>query len=249
MPLAEAAVKAGAEFIFLPEYCGGLASEGAALRPPAAQEKDHPMLGVFQAFARDYKVWVMLGSIAVTAPDAKILNRGYIIDSAGIIQSHYDKIHLFDVQISEQELYRESAHVLPGAAVQMTLASDMQMGHTICYDLRFPKLFRDLAQAGAEAIAVPAAFVKNTGKAHWHVLNRARAIENGCFIIAPCAVGSIPGGGESYGHSLIVDPWGQVLVDGGEDRGFIQATIDLSHPQRVRSKIPSLTHDRAYSLQ
>ena len=117
MPLAEAAVKAGAEFIFLPEYCGGLASEGAALRPPAAQEKDHPMLGVFQAFARDYKVWVMLGSIAVTAPDAKILNRGYIIDSTGIIQSHYDKIHLFDVQISEQELYRESAHVLPGAAV------------------------------------------------------------------------------------------------------------------------------------
>jgi predicted amidohydrolase len=249
MPLAEAAVKAGAEFIFLPEYCGGLASEGAALRPPAAQEKDHPMLGVFQAFARDYKVWVMLGSIAVTAPDAKILNRGYIIDSAGIIQSHYDKIHLFDVQISEQELYRESAHVLPGAAVQMTLACGMQLGHTICYDLRFPKLFRDLAQAGAEAIAVPAAFVKNTGKAHWHVLNRARAIENGCFIIAPCAVGPIPGGGESYGHSLIVDPWGQVLVDGGEDRGFIQATIDLSHPQRVRSKIPSLTHDRAYSLQ
>ncbi len=249
MPLAEAAVKAGAEFIFLPEYCGGLASEGAALRPPAAQEKDHPMLGMFQAFARDYKVWVMLGSIAVTAPDAKILNRGYIIDSTGIIQSHYDKIHLFDVQISEQELYRESAHVLPGAAVQMTLACGMQLGHTICYDLRFPKLFRDLAQAGAEAIAVPAAFVKNTGQAHWHVLNRARAIENGCFIIAPCAVGPIPGGGESYGHSLIVDPWGQVLVDGGEDRGFIQATIDLSHPQRVRSKIPSLTHDRAYSLQ
>jgi hypothetical protein len=113
----------------------------------------------------------------------------------------------------------------------------------------FQNCFRDLAQAGAEAIAVPAAFVKKTGQAHWHVLNRARAIENGCFIIAPCAVGPIPGGGESYGHSLIIDPWGQVLADGGEDQGFIQATIDLSQARRVRSKIPSLTHDRAYSLQ
>jgi len=189
----------------------------------------------------------MLGSIAIDAGDAKILNRGYILDDKGAIQSRYDKIHLFDIQLSAQEVYRESAHVLAGGQAAIIDTPFGRLGHTICYDLRFPHLYRDLAKAGAEIIAIPAAFTKQTGEAHWHVLNRARAIENAAFIVAPCAYGPIPGGGESYGHSLVVDPWGVVVADGGTGPGVVQVQIDLDQVAATRARIPSLEHDRPFA--
>lgn len=248
MPLAEQAVETGAEFLFLPEYCGGLASLGSALVPPAAEEAAHPFLQAFIAFAAENEVWVMLGSIAVSGPDGKIINRGFVIDNHGRIVSRYDKIHLFDVQISEHEVYRESTRVVAGGQAVIIDTPFGKIGHTICYDLRFPHLYRDLAKAGAEILCVPAAFVQKTGEAHWHVLNRARAIENGTFVLAPCAVGDIPGGGASYGHSLVVNPWGEVAADGGAKPGLVRTTIDLDEVATARQRIPSLNHDRTYSV-
>ncbi len=248
MPLAESAAKAGADFIFLPEYCGGLASNGAALTPPSAPENQHPVLSAFMKFAADRRVWVMIGSIAVDGPDEKLINRGYVIDDTGEICSRYDKIHMFDIDLSETESYRESTHVVAGGKAILIDTPFGRIGHTICYDLRFPNLYRDLAQAGADVICVPAAFVRKTGEAHWHVLNRARAIENGVFIVSPCAVGPIRGGGESYGHSLVVAPWGDVIADGGLLPGAVHAKIDIDLVAAARRRIPSLSHDRPYHL-
>jgi len=246
LPLAEAAVSGGALFLFLPEYCGGLASDGPALVPPAETEQDHAFLRAFREFAKSNSVWVMIGSIAVTGPDGKILNRGFVLDDQGDVQSRYDKIHMFDIQLSETEVFRESANVIPGNESACINTPFGCIGHTICYDLRFPYLYRSLAQAGADILAVPAAFMKETGKAHWHVLNRARAIENGSFVIAPCAIGEIPGGGISYGHSLVVNPWGEVIADGGDKPGVVMASIDLEQVTSARARIPSLVHDRPF---
>lgn len=248
VPLADAAVQAGADFLFLPEYCGGLRSEGSALVPPSAPEAQHPFLKAFQDYAADKRVWIMLGSIAVTGPDNKIINRGYVIDDVGHIRSRYDKIHLFDIQISETEVYRESAYVVSGGRAVMIDTPFGRIGHTICYDLRFPHLYRELAQAGAEILCVPAAFTKKTGEAHWHVLNRARAIENGAYVIAPCAIGTVEGGGEAYGHSLVINPWGEVLADGGTIPGVVQASVDLDKVAETQARIPSLSHDRPFNL-
>ena len=245
--LAETALSRGAQFLLLPEYCGGLKSEGSALRPPAAPEADHPFLVAFREFAQAHQVWIMLGSIAIATEGGKILNRSYVIDDSGAIRSRYDKIHLFDIQLSPTEVYRESAHVVPGDRAVIVDTPIGRIGHSICYDLRFPHLYRALARAGAEILAIPAAFTRKTGEAHWHVLNRARAIENGAFVVAPCAIGPIPGGGESYGHSLVVAPWGEVLADGGTDAGVVMAEIDLDQVAEARARIPSLTHDRPYA--
>lgn len=246
IPLANAAVQAGAKFLFLPEYCGGLKSEGAALMPPSAPETRHPVLAAMREFAAENRVWILLGSIAVDDAKGKILNRGYVIDDQGEICSRYDKIHMFDIQVSEAEVYRESAVVSPGNRAVVVDTPFGWIGYSICYDLRFPQLYRDLAQAGAEIICVPAAFVKKTGEAHWHVLNRARAIENGAFVISPCAIGPVPGGGEAYGHSLVVDPWGEVIADGGEKPGMVRAVVDLEKVGEARGRIPSLSHDRPF---
>lgn len=247
LPLAETAVAAGAEAIFLPEYCGGLKSNGAALDPPAEREADHDFLARFQDFARDRGVWVLLGSIAVKSAN-KIVNRGYLLDPNGQVFDRYDKIHMFDVQLSDTEVYRESDTISGGETCVLYDTEIGRIGHTICYDLRFPQLYRTLAQAGADIICAPAAFTKRTGEAHWHILNRARAIENGCFIVSPCAIGPIPGGGESYGHSLVVNPWGEVVADGGDLPGIVQARIDLAKVDEAHSRIPSLTHDRAFDF-
>ncbi|MFK7943918.1 MAG: nitrilase-related carbon-nitrogen hydrolase, partial [Paracoccaceae bacterium] len=158
----------------------------------------------------------------------------------------YDKIHMFDIQLSATQVYEESAMVSPGDSAALHETPWGMLGHTICYDVRFPHLYRDLSQAGAEMLAVPAAFTKATGEMHWHILNRARAIENGAFVIAPCAQGAVPGGGEAYGHSLIIDPMGNVLADGGEKPGVVMARIDLDDVATARAKIPSLSHDRPY---
>ena len=247
LALAKTAVHAGAGILFLPEYCGGLKTDGARLVPPVAPEHSHPVLAALRTFAADRKVWINVGSVAVEGPGGMIINRGLMIDDRGAVRGRYDKIHLFDIQLSETEVYRESASVLPGERAVIHDTAYGRIGHTICYDLRFPHLYRSLAQSGAEILAVPAAFTRITGAAHWHVLNRARAIENGAFVVAPCAIGPIPGGGESYGHSLVVSPWGEVVADGGDLPGVVQVQIDLDKVGEARSKIPSLTHDRVYS--
>jgi len=244
--LGARAVSGGAGLLCLPEYCGGLVTRGGVIRPPSAPEASHPVLEALRGFARDNGVWMQIGSVAVDGPDGTIVNRGFMVDAAGEVRSRYDKIHMFDIQLSETEVYRESTYVTPGAEAVVEDTPWARIGHTICYDLRFPYLYRDLARAGAEILTVPAAFTQKTGEAHWHVLNRARAIENGAFVVSACAHGPCPGGGATYGHSLIVDPWGTVLADGGAGPGVVQAEIDLDAVAAARARIPSLTHDRDY---
>jgi predicted amidohydrolase len=246
--LAEESIEAGADFIALPEYCGGLKTEGSAFAPPFATEENHPVLKGLRDFAKKRKKYLLIGSIAVTGPAGKILNRSYIVDEFGDILSRYDKIHLFDIKFSEKESYCESVTVSGGQAAVICQTPLGCFGQTICYDLRFPHLYRKLSQAGAKILLVPAAFTKKTGEAHWHVLNRARAIENGAFVVAPCAVGKVEGGGESYGHSLIINPWGEILADAGSDSGLINANIDLEEVNSARMRIPSLKHDKTFEF-
>ena len=245
--LAAGAAAAGAELVCLPEYCGGLKSEGGLLVPPAAPEAKHPVLDALRGFARDFRVWTLIGSIAVDGPGGRLVNRGYVVDDRGEIRARYDKIFLFDVDLSPTQQYRESAVVAPGEHAVVVDTPWGKLGMTICYDLRFPQLYRALAQAGAEILAVPAAFTKVTGEAHWHVLNRARAIENSAVVVAPCAVGPVPGGGAAYGHSLVVSPWGEVLADGGDGVGYVVTTVDIESVATARGRIPSLRHDRQFS--
>lgn len=248
LPMAEAAVNAGAQMLFLPEYCGGLVSDGTRLRPPSAKASLHPVLDALRNFASKRKVWMQIGSIAVDGADGNYINRGYCLDTGGNIAASYDKIHLFDADIADGASYRESDTVTPGDAASVVSTPHGTLGLAICYDLRFPGLFRDLAQAGADILCCPAAFTKMTGEAHWHVLNRARAIENTAFVVSACAVGPVPGGGESYGHSLVVGPWGDVIADGGHIPGVVHAQIDLDDVAATSARIPSLHHDRPYTL-
>ncbi|MGI9513352.1 MAG: carbon-nitrogen hydrolase family protein, partial [Anderseniella sp.] len=193
--------------------------------------------------ARKLGVWFLLGSIGVQNTDGRISNRSYMISPEGEVTARYDKIHMFDVDL-EAGSYRESATISPGDRAIVADTPWARIGLSICYDLRFASLYRQLAKAGAQVLATPAAFTKVTGKAHWHVLQRARAIENGCFVIAPCQYGKISGGGECFGHSLIIDPWGEVLADAGEGEGYIVATLDLARVEAARTRIPALQHDR-----
>ena len=247
LPLASDAVAGGAQMLFLPEYCGGLCSDGPAVAPPSAPEGDHPFLAAMQAFAAEKDVWINLGSIAVDGPDGRIINRGFMLTPQGTIAGRYDKIHLFDIQLSEDETYRESDRVDPGTCAVIHDTQLARIGHTICYDLRFAHLFRSLARGGAEILACPAAFTAKTGAAHWHVLNRARAIETTRFVVSAAMTGPISGGGETYGHSLIVDPWGTVLGDGGEGPGVVAARIDLDMVSQTAARIPSLMNDADFA--
>lgn len=232
--------------LFLPEYCSGIKVEGRKFLAPAAEPPENPMLLALQAHAKQNKVWIMAGSVAVPGDAGRIKNAGFVINDEGELVTRYDKIHLFDIQLSGDEVYRESDSVEAGDKLTLVDSPLGLIGHTICYDLRFPQMYRDLSQAGAEILAVPAAFTRATGKAHWHALCRARAIENGAYVIAPCAVGDIEGGGGSYGHSLVIDPWGEVIADGGEVPGVVHATLDMAKVAHARSRIPSLQHDRKW---
>ena len=248
MPMAETAVRAGARMLFLPEYCGGLASDGQRFIPPSEPETLHPVLAAFQDFAAARNVWINLGSIAVDGPDGKLINRGFMLAPDGRIVGRYDKIHMFDVDLGAGAIYRESDTVEPGTRAAIYDTEFGRIGQTICYDLRFPGLFRALAQGGADILCCPAAFTKLTGEAHWHVLNRARAIENTRFMVSVCSVGPVPGGGECYGHSLVIAPWGEVLADGTALPGVVQAQLDLDLVAQAASRVPSLSHDRAFTL-
>jgi len=245
--LVRAAHAAGAELICLPEYFSSLKIRDDLFAVAALAEDAHPALARSRALARELGVWLLLGSLAVKADPDKVYNRSYLLDPAGRTVARYDKLHLFDVDLEGGECYRESASIVPGDRAVLAPTPWGPLGMTICYDLRFPQLYGALAQAGASFLAVPAAFARTTGQAHWHVLLRARAIETGCYVLAPCQCGTHGGGRPTYGHSLIVDPWGRVLADGGEDIGFVMAEINPAEVAKARGMVPSLSHDRPFA--
>ena len=236
----------GAVLVALPENVALMEHRSTVLRAHAAPLDAHPAVAFFRALAEETGAWLLAGSVAASAGDGRLANRSLLIDPAGAVVAAYDKIHMFDVDLPTGERYRESEAFQPGGRAVVAETPWGGFGMTVCYDLRFPQLYRALAHAGARLIAVPAAFTRHTGEAHWHVLLRARAIETGCFVVAPCMWGSHSGGRETYGHSLIVDPWGEVLADGGAGTGVIVADLELARVERARAAIPALDHDRAF---
>ena len=202
--------------------------------------------------AREMGLWVALGSITLKTHDldGRYANRSILIDSSGVVVAQYDKIHMFDINLSATERYHESRSYRPGNSAVLAQTTWGRMGLSICYDLRFPTLYRTLAQAGAGVLVVPSAFAQTTGEAHWHVLLRARAIETGCFVIAAAQTGEHPGSGrKTYGHSLIVDPWGQVILDAGQVPGLYFSKLDLSSVDKARARMASLQHDRPFEVR
>ena len=242
--IAEAAA-GGAEMLFTPEMSGLLDRDSArASRSLRTQDEDGTLAACREA-AREHGIWLHLGSIAVLVEGGKVANRSFVIDGEGRIRAQYDKLHLFDVDLPTGESWRESNVYSAGNGVVVVGDTPLgKLGLTICYDLRFPGLFARLAEAGADAIAVPAAFTVPTGNAHWHILLRARAIEAGLFIVAAAQVGRHEDGRQTFGHSLVVDPWGDVLLDMGERSGIAFAEIDLGRIADVRGRIPSIRHRR-----
>lgn len=243
------AAEAGAEFVALPENVFYMREAGAQYTPEGYSETTHPGIAAAKRWAAHYRIWLLIGSVAVASENTeekRQYNRSLMINPHGDIIAAYDKIHLFDVDVADGQHYRESERILAGEKSVLADTPWGYMGLSICYDLRFPHLYRALAKAGAKILTVPSAFTAITGEAHWHVLLRARAIENACFVIAPAQCGTHPGGRKTYGHSLIVDPWGRVLADGGDAPGIVMAEIDVEEVARVRAKLPSLEHDREF---
>ncbi len=245
--LIRAAAAQGAQIILTPEMTTLIELDRTALLDKIYSEAEDPSLPVFQALAAELNIWLVIGSMAVRVGD-RIANRCYVLSPDGRIAAYYDKIHMFDVDLPGGEQYRESRSYAAGERAVLATTPFGKIGLSICYDLRFPHLYRMLAQSGADILTVPAAFTQVTGKAHWHILLRARAIENGTFIFAPAQTGRhMSAAGETretYGHSLFVDPWGNIIDDGGEDVGIIVAEIDPALCEKARSRIPSLKHDR-----
>jgi predicted amidohydrolase len=241
----EQAAAGGAEMLFTPEMSGLLDRDSArAAKVIRTQEEDRVLAAAQEAAAR-YQIWLHIGSLAVLTGGGKIANRSFIIDREGRVRATYDKIHLFDVDLPSGESWRESNVYSPGSNVVVVNGTPVgKLGLTICYDLRFPGLFARLAESDADVIAVPAAFTVPTGKAHWHILLRARAIEAGLFVIAAAQAGHHEDGRTTFGHSLIVDPWGDVLLDMGEETGVGFADVELSRISDVRARIPALNHRR-----
>jgi deaminated glutathione amidase len=243
--LVRRARDAGAELIMTPEITGMFEPKRDLHLAKATDEAANPALAAFRDLARETGAWLLVGSLAIKLEAARLANRSFLLAPDGVIAARYDKIHMFDVDLENGESYRESALYCPGDSTVLAALPWGTLGMTICYDLRFPCLYRALAQAGADFLSIPAAFTVPTGTAHWHVLQRARAIENGCFVFAPAQWGQHAEGRRTYGHSLIVDPWGEVLADAGEGVGFITAEIDPAKIAEARRMVPALRHDRA----
>jgi predicted amidohydrolase len=245
--LVRSAREAGAEFITTSENftCIEFGAERSLAK--ALPEAEHPAIPHFAALAKELGCWLLMGSLTIKLSPSKVNNRSYLVDPDGRITARYNKLHLFDVQLKDGEMYRESATVEPGDRAVLAPLPWGQLGMTICYDVRFAHLYRALAQAGAKFLTIPAAFTKTTGKAHWHVLMRARAIETGSYVFAAAQCGQHAGGRKTYGHALIVDPWGEILADAGEAPGFIMAEVDTAKVDEARRMIPSLEHDRAFT--
>jgi predicted amidohydrolase len=242
------AVAAGADFIALPETVGLIEPVNAQIPAATFSEAEDIGLASFRGKAREHGVTILVGSQLILE-DGKIFNRSFLLDTSGEIRARYNKLHMFDIELKNEESYRESDAIAPGDKAVTVETAWGKLGLSICYDLRFAALYRSLAQAGAEFITIPAAFTQTTGQAHWHTLVRARAIETGAFIIAPNQCGHHCDKRYSYGHSLIVDPWGEILADGGSEPGLIYADIDLNQVQKVRSRIPSLKNERPFTLE
>ena len=239
------AADGGAEMLFTPEMSGLLDRDSARAAAKLRSEDQDEVLAGCRAAAKRRGIWLHLGSLAVLADNGKVANRGFVIDREGNIRARYDKLHLFDVDLPTGESWRESNVYSAGEGVALVNGTPVgKLGLTICYDLRFPGLFARLAEADADVIAVPAAFTVPTGRAHWHILLRARAIEAGLFVVAAAQVGRHEDGRQTYGHSLVVDPWGEVLLDMAEEPGVGFADIELSRISDVRSRIPALNHRR-----
>lgn len=236
----------GADLVCLPEFYCLLESSDRSYYDNGYAEANHPALTHARGLAAELGCWLLLGSIPVRHRSGRVVNRAYVLDAAGATVATYDKIHLFDVAIRDGQQYRESNSVAAGEQAVLAALPWGRLGLSICYDVRFPHLYRCLAQAGARFLAIPAAFTAKTGAAHWHTLVRARAIETGCYVFAPGQCGVRSWGRRTYGHSLIVDPWGEILADGGAEEGVISAVIEPARVDEVRSMIPSLEHDRAY---
>ncbi len=245
--LIRQAAETGAQLIATPEMTTLLDRKPGAVWEKSTSEALDPGLKAFRALARELKKTLLIGSIAIrTDQNGKSANRSFLIGPGGEVIARYDKIHMFDVQLNAGNIYRESDSFAAGSSAVIAPLADTRLGMTVCYDVRFPDLYRQLAWGGARIIAVPAAFTRITGEAHWHILLRSRAIETGCFVIAPAQGGKHQDGRETYGHSLIIDPWGEILAEGGVDPGVITARLDLSKVDEVRGKIPSLQHVREF---
>ena len=246
--LVREARKAGADFILTPENTTSIEPDRELALARAHGEESHPAIPAFQALAAETGAWLLIGSLTIKLDAATCANRSFLFGPKGQIVARYDKIHMFDVDLADGERYRESATFRPGRQAVIADLPWGRLGLTICYDLRFAYLYRALAQAGASFLSVPAAFTRPTGQAHWHVLLRARAIETGCFVFAPAQTGEHAEGRKTYGHSLIVAPWGEVLADAGEDVGFIIARVDPAKVAEARAMVPALRHDREFNL-
>jgi predicted amidohydrolase len=249
-----AAAAGGAEFVLTPECTNCLSFSRDHQQAVLRLEADDPTLATLRAEAAALGIWLLIGSLALKTQDAdgRFANRSFLIGPDGAIVARYDKIHMFDVTVSETESYRESAGYRPGDVAVLAQTPWGGVGMTVCYDVRFPHLHRDLAKAGAQILTIPAAFNHITGAAHWEVLLRARAIETGCFVLAPAQTGFHPetSGGKgrrTHGHSLAIAPWGEVLADGGTEAGVVFADIDLDQVAKARGRVAALTHDRAYA--
>jgi predicted amidohydrolase len=235
----------GAQFVATPENTTLMAPDGGAKLERTFPEDSDPALPAFQRLAEELGLWLLVGSLAIRTSPSMTANRSFLIDPRGRIAARYSKIHLFDVEFPSGEKYRESKTVAGGREAVVAELPWAKLGMTVCYDLRFPHLYRTLAKKGATVLSVPSAFTETTGKAHWHILLRARAIENGAFVIAPAQGGLHSNGRRTYGHSLIVAPWGEILAEAGTDPGIIVADIDPALASDARARIPSLQHDRA----
>jgi predicted amidohydrolase len=250
--LGRAAAARGARFIAFPENATMIEPVAAAAMRKALSERDHPALPAFAGLARETGAWVLGGSLSIRRDPGhrdggKYANRSFLFDPAGTIAARYDKLHLFDVDLPTGERHRESERIVPGSEAVTAATPWGVVGLTICYDVRFPQLYRALARAGAFLFTVPSAFTVPTGRAHWHVLNRARAIECGAYVLAPAQCGTHAEGRRTFGHSLIVDPWGEVLAEAGEEEGVIVAEIDPAKSADARRRIPALQHDRPFA--
>lgn len=242
------AKSAGADYAQTPEMTNIMEIKRERLFASIVEEAADPSLATLRELARKLGIYIHVGSLAIKLSPDKAANRSFLIAPSGEIAARYDKIHMFDVDLAGGESYRESRNYRPGEQAVLCDLPWGRLGLTVCYDLRFPALYRALAEAGATMLAIPSAFTQQTGEAHWHVLNRARAIENGCFVFAAAQGGKHENGRETYGHSLIVDPWGRILAEGGAEPGVVMAEIDLAEVAKARARIPSLQHGRRFEI-
>ena len=242
------AKRGGADYVQTPEMTNIMETNREKLFASLVEEDHDPTLATLRELARSLSIYLHIGSLAVKVSPEKAANRSLLIDPHGEIIARYDKIHMFDVDLANGESYRESRNFMPGETAVLADLPWGRLGLTVCYDLRFPALYRALAEAGASFLAIPAAFTQVTGEAHWHVLNRARAIENTSYVIAAAQGGTHENGRATYGHSIVVDPWGQIVAEGGQEPGVIFAEIDPAAVAAARAKIPSLQHGRRFEV-